>query len=79
MAPSPVPLVGTQPCLKPIIIPHRSLAVLKDLSLNTPIQVGETLAHTIPQVQHLPITQYTHLGIMCLQGIVVPQGMVIHL
>ena len=40
MAPSPVPLVGTQPCLKPIIIPHRSLAVLKDLSLNTPLSGG---------------------------------------
>ena len=74
---SPAPLVGTQHCLKPIVIPQRSPAVLKYLSLNTPIPVGVTQAHTIPQVQHLPITQYTHLG-MCLYGIVVPQGMVIH-
>ena len=55
----------------------RSPAVLKDLSLSTPIQVGETQAYTIPQVQHLPITQYAHLG-MCPQGIVVPQDKVIN-
>ena len=77
MVHNPAPLVDTQHCQKPVIIPLRLWPVLNDLPLSTPLQVGPIQAPTIQWVTHLPITLYIHQGILYLLGLVLPLGMVI--